>query len=112
MDRRQILIAAAGAVPALSLASAVTAGPLEQLFREWLRRDNLLNAKVRETGDDSTDAEIEWLDEPLVAAADVQPTTCREWAALVLISGWRGERSARWSVAQRRAWALLEGEAA
>ena len=57
-------------------------GPIETLYREFLRREDILRAL--EAPEEVLPAVSNWADEALNEAAALHPTTCREWAALVL----------------------------
>lgn len=65
-------------------ASTTAAGPIEAALTEWQRRNRWLNDNTGERG--ITDAEIDWLDEPLWAPeVDEVPSDTREAAALVIL---------------------------
>ena len=57
-------------------------GPIETLYREFLRREDILRAL--EAPEEVLPAVSNWADEALNEAAALHPTTSREWAALVL----------------------------
>lgn len=57
-------------------------GPIEALHREHLRREGVLDqTKLPE---DLLEPASAWADEPPDEASRILPTSCREWAALVL----------------------------
>ena len=57
-------------------------GPIETLYREFLRREAEIHSVPMP--EDMLPAVSDWADEALDEAAALHPTTCREWAALVL----------------------------
>lgn len=86
VSRRAVLAGAAVTMLAgtTAYASTTAAGPIEAALTEWQRRNRWLNDNTGERG--ITDAEIDWLDEPLWAPeVDEVPSDTREAAALVIL---------------------------
>lgn len=91
MTKRRFLTGAVTAVAAttgtttLGASTATAApvvGPIEVAWREFCARQTYLDSLRK----DVSEAECNWWDTPLYEAAEMTPTSGREWAALLLIA--------------------------
>ena len=74
-------------------------GPIETLYWEFLRREAEIHSVPMP--EDMLPAVSDWADEALDEAAALWPTTCREWAALVLAITEPNETSIDWDILER-----------
>ena len=59
-------------------------GPIEELLNEYRRRNEIVTDRLGKT-EDIGDAELDWLDEPLLEAMDFMPDSQREFAAFFVL---------------------------
>lgn len=93
LTRRRLILASA-ATPALIAAyplgapAAAEAGQITRLFLDWIRRSDVFGDASRGSGEDVTQDQLNWLDEPVLEAMELEPETPSDWAALIFF-GWR-----------------------